>query len=107
MVFATSLTTAPAMESIPGVSKSPHLALSSRPNTSLTSSSLLVMRSTIVVLIFSTLHGTMPCHPMRPAGVSGHRLMLSPMYSSGEKIILTASALVIQLTTPATTGMAQ
>ena len=34
-------------------------------------------------------------------------MMLSPMYSSGEKIILTASALVIQLTTPATTGMAQ
>lgn len=95
------------MESMPGVSNSPHLALSSRPNTSLTSSSLLVMRSTIVVLIFSTLHGTMPCHPISPAGVSGHRLMFRPMYSSGEKIILTASALVIQLTTPATIGMAQ
>ena len=33
--------------------------------------------------------------------------MFSPTYSSGEKIILTARALVSQLSTPATTGMVQ
>ena len=51
--------------------------------------------------------GTMPCHPNRPAGVSGHRLNSRPTYSSGEKIIFTASELVIQLRRPATTGMVQ
>ena len=61
----------------------------------------------MVVLIFRTLHGTMPCHPNRPAGVSGHRLNSRPTYSSGEKIIFTASELVIQLRRPATTGMVQ
>jgi hypothetical protein len=44
---------------------------------------------------------------MRPAGVSGHLLMSNPTYSSGEKIIFTASAFVSQLRTPATTGMVQ
>lgn len=70
-------------------------------------SSLLVMRSTIVVDILRTLHGTIPCHPIRPAGVSGHRLKSKPTYSSGEKIIFTARAFVSQLSTPATTGMVQ
>mmetsp|Transcript_4214 Transcript_4214/g.15497 ORF Transcript_4214/g.15497 Transcript_4214/m.15497 type:complete len:218 (-) Transcript_4214:620-1273(-) len=100
-----SITTLCAIASIPGSSKFPHSPRSRRPKTSRTSSNRLVIRSTIVLDILRTLHGTMPCHPNNPNGVSGHRFQLKPKYSSGEKIIVTASALVNQFRTPATIGM--
>mmetsp|Transcript_15630 Transcript_15630/g.37934 ORF Transcript_15630/g.37934 Transcript_15630/m.37934 type:complete len:233 (-) Transcript_15630:95-793(-) len=102
-----SAITPAAMASMPGSSRRPHVSRSRRPNTSRTSSRRRVIRSTMVVLILRTLHGTMPCHPNSPSGVSGHRFQFSPRYSSGLKIIFTASALVSQFSTPAMMGMAQ